>query len=155
MFLLDILYGGELMEIETLKKMANNKCNWRERLEAVKRLKNIDCQQSRDIITRLAIYDPVFKVKEAAFRVAQLFGIKKNGKEIYLGKKQKGNLVKGIGKKLCKVRDSLSEEFAVDEFKEKFKQMYPGAYDIYDGDKGDKLNSWLERVIPSLPKKKQ
>lgn len=142
------------MDIETLKKMANNKCNWRERLEAVEMLKNIDCQQSRDIITQLVIHDPVFKVKEAAFRVAQSFGIKKNGKDIYLGKKQRGNLVKGINEKICKVRESLSEEFTVDEFKEKFKEMYPEAYDIYDGDKGDNLNSWLEKVIPSLPKKK-
>lgn len=75
------------MDIETLKKMANNKQNWRERLEAVEILKNINCQQSRDIITRLAIHDPVFKVKETAFRAAQSFGIKKNGKDIYLGKK--------------------------------------------------------------------
>lgn len=33
--------------------------------------------------------------------------------------------------------------------------MYPEAYDIYDGDKGDKLDSWLENVIHSLPKKKK
>lgn len=95
------------MDLEELKRMANNKCNWRERLKAVEELKNIDCQQSRDIIARLAIHDPVFKVKEAAFRIAQSFGIKKGGQDIYLGRKQKGNLVKGINKKLTNVRDRL------------------------------------------------
>ena len=33
------------MDIETLKKMANNKQNWRERLEAVEILKNINSIQ--------------------------------------------------------------------------------------------------------------
>ena len=54
--------------IEVLKRKANNQNSWRERLEAVNELKNYDCQQSRDILTRLAIHDVVFTVKEVAFR---------------------------------------------------------------------------------------
>ena len=61
--------------IEELKRMANNQNSWRERLAAVEQLKNYDCQQSRDILTRLAIHDVVFKVKEAAFRAAQAMGV--------------------------------------------------------------------------------
>lgn len=46
--------------IEELKRMANNKNSWRERLAAVEQLKNYDCQQSKDILTRLALHDIVF-----------------------------------------------------------------------------------------------
>lgn len=49
--------------IEELRKKANNKSDWKERLEAVNELKKYDCQQSKDIITRLALHDKVFKVK--------------------------------------------------------------------------------------------
>ena len=46
--------------IEELKKKANNKNSWRERLSAVNVLKEYDCNQSKDILARLAINDPVF-----------------------------------------------------------------------------------------------
>lgn len=89
--------------IEELKRMANNQNSWRERLAAVNQLKNYDCQQSRDILTRLAIHDIVFTVKEAAFRAAQSMGITKNGKPLYLGKKPKGNLIEGINLSLIHI----------------------------------------------------
>ncbi len=140
--------------IEELKRMANNQNSWRERLDAVNQLKNYDCQQSRDILTRLAIHDIVFTVKEAAFRAAQTMGITKNGKPLYLGKKPKGNLIEGINKKLSHVRDSLPEGFTLEEFKAAFQKQYPAAYDAYEGDKGKRFDKWLENVIPSLAKKK-
>jgi hypothetical protein len=132
--------------------MANNKHSWRERLNAVNVLKEYDCQQSRDIVTRLALHDPVFKVKEAAFRVAQAFSITKGGKPIYLGKKPKGNLVKEITKKLARVRDSLPTEFTLDEFKMKFSELYPEAYDTYEGDLDNRFDKWLNNTFSSLPK---
>ena len=140
--------------IEVLKRKANNQNSWRERLEAVNELKNYDCQQSRDILTRLAIHDVVFTVKEAAFRAVQAMGVTKNGKPIYLGKKPKGNLVDGINKKLTHVRDSLPEGYTLDEFQSVFQQQYPAAYDAYEGDKGKQFDKWLGNVIQSLPKKK-
>ena len=140
--------------IEVLKRKANNQNSWRERLEAVNELKNYDCQQSRDILTRLAIHDVVFTVKEAAFRAVQAMGVTKNGKPIYLGKKPKGNLVDGINKKLTHVRDSLPEGYTLDEFKSAFQQQYPAAYDAYEDDKGKQFDKWLGNVIQSLPKKK-
>lgn len=140
--------------IEELKRKSNNRTSWRDRLEAVNELKGYDCRQSRDIITRLALHDPVFKVKEAAFRVAQMFGITKGGKPIYLGKKKKGNLVEGISKKLVRVRDSFEGEFSIDDFKQKFKVFYPEAFDIYEGDMGTRFDTWLKNVISALPKRK-
>lgn len=145
---------GVPANIDELKRMANNQNSWRERLAAVEQLKNYDCQQSRDILTRLAIHDVVFKVKEAAFRAVQAMGVTKNGKPIYLGKKPKGNLIDGINKKLIRVRDSLPDGFSIDDFKEAFKKLYPAAYDAYEGDKGAQFDKWLGNVIPSLPKKK-
>ena len=140
--------------IEELKRKANNQNSWRERLEAVNELKNFDCQQSRDILTRLAIHDVVFTVKEAAFRATQAMGVTKSGKPIFLGKKPKGNLIDGIMKKLTRVRDSLPEDFTLDDFKSAFQQLYPAAYDAYDGDKGKQFDKWLSNIIPTLPKKK-
>jgi len=142
------------VDIERLKRMANNKSNWRERLQAVEGLAVMDDQPSKDILARLAIHDPVFKVKEAAFRAAQARKITYAGKPIYLGKKPKGNLVKEINKKLVIVRDKLEEGFTLEDFKRKFSEMYPEIYDTYEGDKGDQLDKWLSNVIPSLPKKK-
>ena len=145
---------GAPKNIEELKQMANNQYSWRDRMVAIEQLKKYDCQQSRDILTLLAIHDAVFKVKEAAFRAAQGMGINKNGKPLYLGKKHKGNLVKDINKKLTHVRDNLSDEFLFDEFKVEFKKLYPIAYDIYEGDKDKHFDKWLLNVISSLPKKK-
>ena len=137
--------------IDELKNKANNKHNWHDRLESVEMLKNYDCIQSRDILTRLALHDPVFKVKEKAFRAAQALGVSKNGKPIYLSKRKKGNLVKGINKKLEKVRNSLPELYSFDDFKNRFKETYPEDYDIYDGNMDNKFDKWLSNVLNSLP----
>ena len=122
--------------MEELKRKATNQSNWRERLEAVNELKNYDCEQSRSILTNLAIHDSVFVVQEAAFRAAQSMKITKNGQPIRLNRKPKGNLVKGINGKLVTVRNSLPEGYTLDEFKKAFQERYPVAYDIYDGNKG-------------------
>lgn len=108
--------------IEELKKKANNKNSWRERLSAVNVLKEYDCKQSKDILARLVINDPVFKVKETAFRAAQALGVTSHGNPIYLGKGKKGNLVKGINKKLEKVRNSLPDDYSFEDFKSEFQK---------------------------------
>ena len=73
---------------------------------------------------------------------------------IRLDRKPKGNLVKGINGKLVTVRNSLPEGYTLDEFKKAFQERYPVAYDIYDGNKGERLDKWLENVTKSLPKTK-
>ncbi len=141
--------------IEELKKKANNQSSWRERLDAVRQLKNYDCQQSRDILTRLALHDIVFTVKEEAFRACQAMGVTKNGQPIRLKKKPKGNLIKDINKKLVVVRDALPDDSSLDNFKKEFQKRYPDVYDACEGDKGKQFDKWLANVIPSLPKKKE
>jgi hypothetical protein len=142
------------MDYETAKNMANHKCSWRDRLDAVHILGQMDDPRAKDILARLAIHDPVQKVKEAALHEAQLKHIIYKGKPIYLGKKKKGNLVKDINKKLARVMHSFDKEFTIEEFKQKFRQMYPEAYDIYEGDKEKCFDEWLSHVIKCLPKKK-
>lgn len=122
-------------------------------MSAVKVLKEYDCRQSKDILTRLVIHDPVSKVKNSAFRGAQALGISKNGRPIYLTKGKKGNLVKGINKKLEKVRNSLLEVHFFDDFKNKFKEIYPTAYDIYERNKNN-FDGWLKNCESNLPHRK-
>jgi len=133
--------------------MANNECSWRERLKAVHELEKLDCQPSKDIIIRLAIHDPVHTVREAAVHAAQIRKLTHNSKPIYLGKKPRGHLVKDIMKKLGVVRNQFGEECPLEDFKNKFLELYPVAYDIYEGDKGKLFDKWLINIIPSLPKK--
>jgi hypothetical protein len=133
--------------IKDLKEKSNNKTNWRERLDSVNELKRYDCRQSRDIIKVLALHDPVYKVMEAAFLAAQAFGITKKGKPLYLRKKKKGDLDEGITKMLALVKNSFRGEFSVQDFKEKFKAMYPKTYDTYEGEMGDKFDEWLKEIL--------
>lgn len=139
--------------IEDLKRKSNNKSSWRDRLDSVNELKRYDCRESRDIITRLALHDPVYKVVEAAFQAAQAFGITKKGKPFYLGKRKKRNLDESIIKILVGVRESLEGEFSIQDFKEKFKAMDLKTYDMYEGDMGDGLDEWLRNALSFLPKK--
>lgn len=142
-----------MADFNELKNMANHKSSWRDRLAAIEGLKEYDTIPAKDIIIRLAIHDPVFKVKEAAFRLAQSRGYQYKGQPVFLGRKPKGNLVKGINQKLEKVRNLLGEEFTLEEFKEAFMKKYPVEYDTYEGDKEDRFDKWLDNVMRSLPKK--
>ncbi|HEY8910642.1 MAG TPA: HEAT repeat domain-containing protein [Desulfosporosinus sp.] len=130
--------------IKELKKKSSNKTSWRDRLDSVNELKRYDCRQSRDIIKILALHDPVYKVAEAAFEAAQAYGLTKKGKPLYLRKKKKGNLDEGIPEMLKAVSDSFKGEPPVQEFKEKFKAMYPKTFDTYDGEMGASLDEWLK-----------
>jgi len=138
--------------IVDLKRKSNNKTNWRERLDSVNELKGYDCKQSRDIIKILALHDPVYKVMEAAFTAAQAFGLTKKGKPLYLRKKKTGKLDEGIDKILARVRDSFKGEFSAQEFKDKFKAMFPKTFDTYEGDMGDTFDEWLSNVLLSQHK---
>jgi len=138
--------------INDLVKMAGDKNNWRKRLEAVNELKKWDCQKSRDVLTRLALHELVPKVKEEALRSTQPFGITKGGKPLRLNRKPKGNLIKDINKKLYKVADALEGDFEITKFKEKFQELYSEAYDVFDGNKGNKLDEWILNILKSRPK---
>jgi len=134
-------------KILELIKMAGDKTSWRKRLDAVNELKKYDCKQSREVLTQLALHDLVFKVKEAALKAAHPLGITKNGRPLRINGKPKGNLIKDIDSKLYKVEESLEEGFEINKFKNKFKQLYPEEYDVYQYDKENKFDEWIINVI--------
>nr|WP_302599637.1 HEAT repeat domain-containing protein [uncultured Cellulosilyticum sp.] len=140
--------------IKELVSKANNKGSWKVRLWALDELKKYDCQQTRDVVTRLALHDKVFKVKEEAFRVAQALGIKKQGKPIYLGKKDIGFKAKDFTKTFARVkREAKMEELDLELFKDRFQHINPEMYDVMSYEKGNKFEDWIINTYKSLPKK--
>ena len=116
--------------IDALKKQASDKTNYKNRLEAVEKLGNFKCQQSKDILWRLMINDKVYAVQELAFRKLQALG-----ENVRLPKKKKGHLVKDINKKLEIILRAIGGQYSENEFNQKFKELYPEYFDIYTFEK--------------------
>lgn len=129
------------MSYEVYKKNANNKSDWKLRLEAVEGLKNIDDERTIDILKRLLYSDKVFPVKEAALRALQTKGV-----DVKLPKKKKGHLIKDVNKKIKIVKNKLPEDHTFVDFKIELKKYYPVIYDTYQGDKGSHFDKWLGNV---------
>ena len=55
---------GTPANISQLVKDSNNKSSWKIRLAALNELKHYDCQQSRDVITRLEKLEIIIKNSE-------------------------------------------------------------------------------------------
>lgn len=142
------------VNIDELVKDANCKYCWKTRLSALDELRKYDCKQSRDVITRLALHDKVYKVKEEAFRATQSLNITKNGKPILLGKKDTGFNPKDVTKLFLRVkREKKIEEFDLSAFKSGFKNLNPEMFDVLSFDKNNKFDSWIENTFKGLPKK--
>ena len=143
------------VSIDELVRDANRKHSWKIRLAALNELKNYDCQQSRDVITRLALHDKVYKVKREAFLAAQALGITKNGSPIRLGRKDIGYKPSDFAKlfQLIK-REKKMEKFDIFEFKAAFEILNPEMLDVMSFEKGNNLDAWIESTFNSLPKKK-
>lgn len=136
--------------IDSLKKLANNKKSYKLRLEAIDTLQKHKCRQCIDILWRLMMSDKVYAVQRKAFIALQNFGEK-----VHLPKKKKGHLVKDVNKKLGIVHKSFkNSDYSLDEFIKKFESMYPEIYDIYSYEKGTKMKEWITNVISALPKPK-
>ena len=142
------------IKIDELVKKANNKKNWRVRLEAINKLKNIDCQERKEVILKLAFHDKVYKVMEEAFRIGQALGYKgKNGKPLYLGKKDIGFNAGDFKKYFYRIKKECKMEVLdMQVFKDKFILVKPEMYDVMLYEKGDKFNDWIENIYASLPK---
>ncbi|WP_433945574.1 HEAT repeat domain-containing protein [Paenibacillus sp. SN-8-1] len=130
---------------DELKKAANRTSDWRARLEAVEELGKLNHQQAIGVLKGILKNDPVLKVQEAAQR--QLKGL---GENVPIPKREPGDLVPGITKLLLRIKKSLPKEHTYEEFKEKLKKMRIDVYDIYEGNKGDEFDAWLEDKWASL-----
>jgi HEAT repeats len=132
---------------EELKKSANRTSNWRERLDAVEELGQWQHKQTIDVLKRIMISDPVYKVQEAAFRKLKEFG-----EDVQLPSQKKGDLIKGTTKTLVRIKKSLPEGHTFEAFKEKLQKMRSDIYDTYEGEKGADFDQWLENTWVSLQK---
>lgn len=140
--------------INELVKDANCKHCWNTRLEALDELTKYDCQQSRDAITRLALHDKVYKIKQEAFRAAQALGITKDGNPIRLGKKDIGFKPAEFTKLFQRIkRERKMDEFNLEEFKAAFQNLNPEMLDVMSFEKGNKLDAWIENTFKGLSKK--
>ena len=145
---------GPPANISQLVKDANNKSSWKIRLAALNELKQYDCQQSRDVIIRLALHDKVYKVKEEAFRAAQAMGITYRGNPIRLGRKDIGFKTKDFTKVFLRIkREKSMEELDLQLFKEAFKTIAAEMYDVMEFEKGQKFDDWITNTYKCLPKK--
>ena len=139
--------------INKLVKKANS-IYWKERWDALAELKAYDCQQSRDVVTRLALHDKVFKVKEEALHIAQALGIQKGGKPLRLTKKDIGYKPKDFEKIFLRIkRETSMEELDIERFIQHFDILNPEMLDVMKFEKGNGLNKWIESIYKSLPKK--
>lgn len=142
-------------KISVLVKNANNKTSWKIRLDALNKIKKYNCKQARDVITRLAIHDRVFKVKETAFRIAQAKGFTYNGKPIKLGRKNIGYKPKDFTKIFLRIkRETSMNELNLEVFKNSFKTINPEMYDVMEFEKGKIFDKWIENTYKCLPKKR-
>ena len=142
--------------ITQLVKDANNNVSWRIRLAALNELSQYDCQQSRDVIIRLALHDKVYKVKHKAFSIAQAMGITYKGQPIRLGRKDIGFSPKDFTKSFLRVkREKSMDTLDLPVFKEAFQQLNPEMYDVMECEMGTKFDEWISKIYQCLPKKEQ
>ncbi|MNC69756.1 hypothetical protein D3C75_1204820 [compost metagenome] len=81
----------------------------------------------------------MYAVQEAAYR-----SLKQLGEHVQLPPRRKGEVIKGAGKALIRIKKSLPEGHTYEEFKEKLRKMRLDLYDAFEGDKGDEFDAWLE-----------
>ncbi|MBL1244702.1 MAG: HEAT repeat domain-containing protein [Sulfurimonas sp.] len=140
--------------IAELIKQASLTSNYKARLKALNELKKYDCPDSRDVITKLALFDKVFKVKQEAFKAAKVLKIEKNGKAIKLGKKNIGYNLEDFTKIFLKIKsDKNMEHLNLNLCKEHLKKLNPEMNDVMKFEKGDKFDSWIKTTYNCLPKK--
>lgn len=71
--------------MNVLMKMADNKVNWKIRMEAVHKMRKYDCDEIRNKLLMMALHDRVFIVKKEAYKAALSLNIKlPNGKPVFL-----------------------------------------------------------------------
>ena len=139
--------------IAELIKQASLKTDYKTRLKALNELKKYDCPESRDMITKLALFDKVYQVKQEAFKAAKALGIQKNGKAITLGKKNIGYKLEDFTKIFLQIQsDKNMQLLNLNLCKEHLKKLNPEMNDVMKYEKKDKFDSWVKTTFNCLPK---
>jgi Fic family protein len=145
----DVGAVNELPEnFEELKRAANRKASWRERLNAVNELGNWDTAPTIQLLHYALKNDQVFQVREAAY-----LKLKQLGEAVQMPAKNKGELFKGLNKILLRIKKSLPEGHTFEQFKEKLQKTRLDIYDTYEGDKDAEFDSWLHGIWETLGRK--
>ena len=138
--------------IEKIIKNAKDKTNWKNRMDAIDKMRNYDFPQKRDLIMQMAIHDKVFKVPEKAFRLAQSLGYEKSGKPIFLGTKDIGYKHSDFVKAFKRIRrEAKTDNIETKDIKSKLKEIAPEMYDVMKYEKGKNFDEWIDNVYSSLP----
>ena len=117
--------------IKQLVDDANCKHSWETRLNALNELKKYDCQQVRDVVTRLALHDRIFSIKREAFLVAQALKITKGGVPIRLTKRDNGYKPSDFTKLFARIkREQTIEVLDVEKFKAAWQILNPEMLNI-------------------------
>lgn len=129
--------------IRELLRITQDKTDYNKRLKAIDELGKWKCLQSTNRLMELMKHDKVYSVKQNVFLRLQQFG-----ESVKLPKKKKGHLIKDINKKLLKVYNGFqSDSYTITDFKIKFKETYPEAYDVYLYEKNTNFDNWIQSVI--------
>lgn len=145
--------AGSFKELE---KMAYDKTNWHNRLEAVRKMKRMKSEKVMNILTDMVFHDRVFAVKKEAYNAALRMGVKVNGKPIFLGKKDTGyklddfKEIFNIIKKRCHM-----DNVDVDKIKEEMQKLNPEMYDVMSYEKKGKFNSWIRDIYGTIHQKEK
>lgn len=141
--------------IQELKSMADNKTDWKVRLDAVHKMRKYHCEEVMDIIISLALHDRVFTVKKEAYKAALALGITVNGKPMFLGKKDTGYKLDDFKEIFHTIKKQCNmEKIDVGSIKYHLKKLNPEMFDVMSQEKGKKFDSWIRDIFGKLPKDK-
>jgi hypothetical protein len=129
-----------------LKKSINRTSSWRERLDAIEELGRFKSKETINLLNQRLENDPVYKVREAAYRRLHAWG-----EQVTMPERTKRELIKDTNKVLVRIKKSLPEDHSYEDFKEKVKKMRMDIYDTYEGEKGPDFDKWLEEQWSAIP----
>ncbi|WP_294404089.1 HEAT repeat domain-containing protein [uncultured Clostridium sp.] len=141
--------------MNVLMKMADNKVNWKIRMEAVHKMRKYDCDEIRNKLLMMALHDRVFIVKKEAYKAALSLNIKlPNGKPVFLGKKDTGYKLDDFKKLFARIKKICRmEKVDIKKIRSKMKELNPEMYDVMLCEKGSKFDLWIKDIYGRLSTK--
>lgn len=128
-----------------LKKAAGRMSNWRGRLQATEALVELGGEEVAQLLKGMAKNDTVYQVQTAAHRALAKLGV-----DLEPPVRKTGELIKGTGKILLRIKKSLPAGHDFATFKDKLQHMRTDVYDTYEGDKEAEFDQWLEQKWSAL-----
>lgn len=139
--------SDNLPDIDALKKSLKSAADYKARIAVVDDLGRHKTQQTKDILWRVMLNDPIHSVQNQAFLKLQAFG-----EEVRLPRKNPKHLKLASSKIpiIQRLVDFFEDE---DSFFKVFKEKYPREFEILSYEKGGKLNAFITNKITNMPKR--